>query len=141
MGNADLRIAQRKGTANHLFFAPGRDPSISSFGYAGFPIDPQSRQDFQPAIGQAADRIVVGSTVGREGVVVRGCPGRDLESRARPLLDDMAEVAITGFAEQDVGMFATTLRKRAGAGYRLQDRWGWIAISVIAQFGEEGRLS
>jgi hypothetical protein len=97
----------------------------------GFSIDPQSPQNLQPTIRQTTEGIIVGPAVGTDGVVISGCPGRDIESQARPLLNDMAEVTITGFAEQHIGMFATALGERTGACHRLQDGWRGISSAVI----------
>ena len=65
----------------------------------GFSVDPQSPQNLQPAVDQAADRIIVGSAVGTDSVVLGGCPGRDIQAQARPLLYDMAEITVAGSAE------------------------------------------
>jgi hypothetical protein len=74
-----------------------------------FPVYPQSPQNLQPAINQAADGIIVGFAVRAYGVVTGGGLGRAIQSQTRPLLYDVAELAITGFAEVDSETFATAL--------------------------------
>jgi hypothetical protein len=105
----------------------------------GFPVNPQAPQNFQPAIGQATNRIIIGLAVGSNGAVVSDCPGRRVQGQASPLLNDMAEVAVTGLAEQHIRMLAAAFGEWAGACHRLQNGGCGVASAVITQLGKQSR--
>lgn len=75
-----------------------------------------------------------------DGFEIGSRPGGLGGGSASPFLSDIAEIVVTGQAEEDNFGFTAAAGDRAGASHLLNRGRGWEAQAVVAEFGQKSRL-
>ena len=100
-------------------------------------ILPKPPGDLEPAIGQTAIGMAERVAVRSNGLEIGIGPDGGVDRAFRPLLNDGAELMITGATEEDDLVFSTGPGDRAGSGDGLENLRGGETGTIITELGQE----
>src|ERR671918_363696 len=102
-------------------------------------VTPYDEDDLQPFSGQRTQSMPMFVPSGTLLAVIRPSPLTEPQGNEGQLGDGVAQMFVTGEAEQHSLMLATLLRHRNGAGFSLKVLKGLPPVQGVSQLGPQGR--